>query len=211
MGDPEECAALDNIFCKNRKTPLLVGSVKSNIGHSESTAGVCSIVKVLLAFETGLVAPNINFTRIRPGIQSLEEGRLKVCTESTKLEGKLVGVNAFGFGGANAHVLLRGNSREKVNNGIPDDGLPRLVVWSGRTEEAVNVTFDRLQSQPIDVEYIGLLHNVQRDDIPGYIFRGYGVFRQPVNGGIAECITKEVQHYNGLKRPVVWVFSGVSK
>lgn len=89
VGDPEECAALDNIFCKNRKTPLPVGSVKSNIGHSESTAGVCSITKVLLAFETGLIAPNINFKKIRPGIPALEEGRLSVCTDVTKLEGDI--------------------------------------------------------------------------------------------------------------------------
>lgn len=101
VGDPEECQALDNIFCKNRKKPLPVGSVKSNIGHSESTAGACSITKVLLAFETGMIAPNINFTKIRPGIPSLEEGRLSVCTDATKLEGNMVGVNAFGFGGAN--------------------------------------------------------------------------------------------------------------
>lgn len=78
-----------------------MGSVKSNIGHSESSAGVCSITKVCLAFETGLIAPNINFTKIRPGIPSLEAGRLSVCTDVTKLEGNLIGLNAFGFGGAN--------------------------------------------------------------------------------------------------------------
>lgn len=104
--DPEECAAIDNVFCKGRKTPLLVGSVKSNIGHSESCAGACSVAKVVLAFENGIVPPNINFTKVRPGIKSLEEGRLVVCTEPTKLEGSLVGINAFGFGGANAHTLL---------------------------------------------------------------------------------------------------------
>lgn len=81
-----------------------MGSVKSNIGHSESTAGACSITKVILAFETGLIAPNINFTKIRPGIASLEEGRLSVCTEVTKLEGNLVSLNAFGFGGANGKL-----------------------------------------------------------------------------------------------------------
>lgn len=80
--------------------------MKSNIGHSESSSGTCSIAKVILAFEKGMVAPNINFTRVRPGIKALEEGRLKVCTEPTKLDGSLVGINSFGFGGANAHALL---------------------------------------------------------------------------------------------------------
>ena len=83
-----------------------MGSVKSSIGHTEPVAGCCSIAKVILAFETGLVSPNINFTKVRPSIKALKEGRLKVCTEPTKLEGGLVGVNVFGFGGANAHTLL---------------------------------------------------------------------------------------------------------
>lgn len=105
VGDPEECIALDNIFCKKRKSPLLVGSVKSNVGHSESSSGVCSIAKVILAFERGEVAPNINFVTNRKGVQALQEGRLKVCTEVTKLKGELIGINSFGFGGANAHCL----------------------------------------------------------------------------------------------------------
>lgn len=209
VGDPEECQAIDNIFCKNRTKPLPVGSVKSNIGHSESTAGVCSVTKALLAFETGLIAPNINFKRIRPGIKSLEEGRLSVCTDVTKLEGNLIGLNAFGFGGANAHVLLRRNLKEKKNHGIPDDDLPRLVNWSGRTEESINIAFEKLQSQPLDAEYIGLMHNVQNGETPGYLFRGYGLFRKSSDGGNAELIGKEIHHYNGLKRPVVWVFSGM--
>jgi fatty acid synthase len=50
-----------------------------------------------------------------------------------------VGVNSFGFGGSNAHVLLQWNEKEKVNGGAPTDLIPRLVVASGRTEEAVDV------------------------------------------------------------------------
>lgn len=208
VGDPEECQALDNVFCKTREKPLLVGSVKSNIGHSESTSGVCSISKVILAYETGLVPPNINFTRNRPGIPSLEEGRLKVCTDSTKLDGRLIGINSFGFGGANAHALFRGHIKEKVNNGAPNDDLPRLVTWSGRTDESINVMFDRLADRPLDTEFVGLLHNIQSEDTAGYIFRGYGLFNH-VDRKNAECLSKEVKHYNGTKRPVVWVFSGM--
>lgn len=107
-----------------------------------------------------------------------------------------------------AHVLLRRHMKEKQNHGIPNDSLPRLVVWSGRTEESITVALDRLQSQPLDAEYIGLLHNIQSEETPGYIFRGFGLFRQNGNKN-AELIAKDIQHYNGLKRPVVWVFSGM--
>lgn len=208
VGDPEECHAIDRVFCKGRQKPLMVGSVKSNIGHSESTSGACSIAKVILAFEKGVIAPNINFTRIRPGIKSLEEGRLKVCSEVTKLEGSLVAVNSFGFGGANAHCLLRRNPKEKHNNGAPNDRLPRLVNWSGRTEDAIHVFLDSMVTRPLDVEYVSLVHGTQSEETAGYIFRGFGLFEHSPNGN-AECLTKEVQHYSGVRRPVVWVFSGM--
>lgn len=101
VGDPEECKALDSIFCKNRTEPLLVGSVKSNIGHTESTSGACSIAKVILTFENGLIPPNINFEQIRTTIPALAEGRMKVCSEITPFKGDKIAINSFGFGGAN--------------------------------------------------------------------------------------------------------------
>lgn len=63
---------------------------------------------------------------------------LKVVTDPTPWDGGLAGINSFGFGGANCHVLLQSNTKKKVNNGLPVDDLPRLVVTSGRTEEAVD-------------------------------------------------------------------------
>ena len=88
--------------------------------------------------ETGYIPPNLHFKRPREGIKALEDGRLQVIHELTPWEGGYVGINSFGFGGANAHVLLKSNPKEKVNNGKPKDDLPRIVAVSGRTEEAVN-------------------------------------------------------------------------
>ena len=64
---------------------------------------------------------------------------LQVVTEKHPWNGSLAGVNSFGFGGANAHILLQRNEKEKVNGGAPLDLIPRLVVASGRTEEAVDI------------------------------------------------------------------------
>ncbi|XP_037041706.1 fatty acid synthase-like isoform X2 [Bradysia coprophila] len=208
VGDPEECIALDNIFCKNRKSPLLVGSIKSNVGHSESSSGLCSIAKVILAFERGEVAPNINFESNRKGIKALEEGRLKVCTEVTKLKGDLVGINSFGFGGANAHALLVRTSKTKINNGAPVDSLPRLVTWSGRTEAGVERALDSLSDRPLDVEHVALLHNIQSKEEPGFLYRGFGIFTHNPEGN-AICANKSIQRFTGIKRPVVFMYSGM--
>lgn len=207
-GDPEECSALDAVFCAGRQKPLPVGSVKSNIGHTESASGTCSLAKVILAFENDLIPPNINFTAVRPGITALEEGRLQVVTEATKLDGDLVGVNSFGFGGANAHCLLKAFPKQKVNKGAPKDDLPRIINWSGRSETAVNTVLDFACNNPLDAEFVGLLHSIQTETVSGNVFRGYGVFGAQENDN-AICHARQVQHYTGVKRPVVWIFSGM--
>ena len=69
------------------------------------------------------------------------------------LEGTLAAVNNFGFGGANGHALLESHSKLKINKGLPSDSLPRLVVVSGRTEEAVNVLLNDVNVQLLFSEY----------------------------------------------------------
>lgn len=210
VGDPEECRALDVVFCSGRDKPLPVGSVKSNMGHSESTSGACSIAKVILTFENKLIPPNINFVEVRPGLESLESGRLRVVHEPEKLQGPLISINSFGFGGGNAHALFSANLKEKVNRGVPSDVIPRLVVWSGRTEEAVNLILDSITKQPLDAEYVGLLHSCMTgESAPANIYRGFGVFTQQNDSENAVLLSRDVKHFTGFKRPIVWVYSGM--
>lgn len=211
VGDPEECRALDKIFCKNRSNPLLVGSMKSNIGHTESSSGVCSIAKVILTFETGFVPPNVNFISVRKEIPALNERRLIVCTENTPFEGECIPINSFGFGGANAHGLLSRNKKEKVQHGVPKDNLARLVLWSGRTEQGVQNFLQHLEQIPLDMEFVGLLHSTQSLEVKGNIYRGYSIVRKASENYCdnAACVAKSIRHYDGIKRPIVWMFSGM--
>lgn len=144
--------ALENVFCPGRTEPLLIGSVKSNIGHSEPASGLCSVAKVIIAMESGFIPPNINFNIPRQDISAFHNGRINVVAEKTPWNGGLVGINSFGFGGANCHVLLNYNEKSKINNGLPEDDLPRLVVASGRTEEAVTVILN-------DVSFRNMISN----------------------------------------------------
>lgn len=65
-------------MCKNRKTPLAVGSIKSNIGHTEAASGLMSIVKVLMAFKFGIIPPNIHYSSPNPHVSALLTGQIKV-------------------------------------------------------------------------------------------------------------------------------------
>lgn len=210
VGDPEECSTLDTIFCEaNRKRPLPVGSVKSNMGHAEAASGVCSVAKVLVAFESNKIPPNLHYTAANPNIPALREGRLEVVTDAMEVPGSYIAVNAFGFGGSNVHALFKRNDKMKVNHGIPTDDLPRIVVWSGRTEKAVDVILDSVTNKPLDAEYVGLLQNTQTSTPSANVYRGYGVFSQTGTEENAKLIKKSVLNFGGEKRPIVWVYSGM--
>lgn len=83
VGDPEEVKALENVFCPGRKSPLLIGSVKSNIGHSEPASGLCSVTKVVIAMESGYIPPNINLKVPRKDIEAFYNGKISVSLEDS--------------------------------------------------------------------------------------------------------------------------------
>lgn len=209
LGDPEEASAIDEVFCKNRSTPLLVGSIKSNMGHAESAAGVASMAKIILAFESSQIAPNINIDKPRSDVEAFRDERMEVVREKANFVGDYIAMNSFGLGGANAHILFKKNMKEKVNHGIPLDNLPRLVLWSGRTETAVNAIFDDLENRALDGEYVALLHNSQRQTSSANTYRGYASFLHNDSIGKAVCLHKDILHFSDEKRPIVWVYSGI--
>lgn len=164
-------------------------------------------MKVLLAYQTGTISPNINITQCRQDVPPLAEGRLKVCTECTPLPGPLVAVNTFGFGGANAHALL--SQFDKVKPTVIDYNMPYLVTWASRTKEGAEGVLNKLSSMPIDVEFNALLHNIQHDENDANMHRCYGVFKADNGTDIAECIGQDFGVFEGNKRPIVWVFTGM--
>ncbi|KAI1134071.1 putative FSP1 [Hypoxylon sp. FL0543] len=109
-GDPIEARAVASVFKPGRTEALRIGSIKTNVGHTEATSGLASLIKVVLALEKGAIPPSINFETPNPKL-ALDEWRLKVPTE---LEEWPVGpggirrasINNFGYGGSNAHVIL---------------------------------------------------------------------------------------------------------
>lgn len=78
VGDPQEVNSIADFFCKNRPTPLLIGSVKSNMGHSEPASGLCSLAKIVIAMENGVIPGNLHFESPNKDIPALNDGRLKV-------------------------------------------------------------------------------------------------------------------------------------
>lgn len=80
VGDTEEGNAVASAFCKDRNSPLLIASTRTNTGHSEAVAGLLSLVKIIFSMETGLIPPCLNFQSPSPHIEALHDGRMKVNT-----------------------------------------------------------------------------------------------------------------------------------
>ncbi len=109
-GDPLETRAIGSMVGKKRSSadPLVVGSVKTNIGHLEGAAGLAGLIKAIYVLEKGEIPPNMWFEKINPRIL-LDEWNLKIPTEVTPwpTDGlRRVSVNSFGFGGTNAHAIV---------------------------------------------------------------------------------------------------------
>ncbi|WP_439380057.1 beta-ketoacyl synthase N-terminal-like domain-containing protein [Amycolatopsis lexingtonensis] len=127
LGDPIEARALGAVLGAGRdaRSPLLIGSVKTNIAHTEAAAGIAGVIKVVLALVHGELPPQLHFAAPNPHI-AFEELGLRVVREPTpwpRRGGRAVaGVSAFGFGGTNAHVVLEEAAAGAVRPGEPRCG-----------------------------------------------------------------------------------------
>lgn len=153
VGDPIEVNALGAVVGKNRLpgNECIIGSVKTNIGHLESAAGVAGLVKVALALKHRQIPRNLHFETPNPKID-FENLHLRVLQtlEPWPENGngqRLAGVNSFGFGGTNAHVVLEGIDLDEDILPSPDEspteGKALLLPLSARSSEALEAMVKR--------------------------------------------------------------------
>ncbi len=111
VGDPIEAHALAEALCRGRAAdrPLVIGSVKTNLGHLETAAGVAGLIKAALVANRGKIPPSLNFQKPSPHID-FEACRLRIPVqlEDFPAQGgrRTIGVNSFGFGCANSHFIV---------------------------------------------------------------------------------------------------------
>ena len=166
LGDPIEVRAAAAVYGKGREAdrPLLVGSVKTNIGHLESAAGIAALIKAVLAMEHGVIPKHLHFDNPNPNVD-WEQLPVQVTTGTTDWPSvpdrpPRAGVSAFGMSGTNSHVIVEGYGKpasangengwpagpsmpvavpapEPVLNGTSTDRGTRLLPLSGKTNRAL--------------------------------------------------------------------------
>ena len=137
VGDPIEINAVAAVYGKGRNTnrPLLIGSVKTNVGHLESAAGVAGVIKAALVLNRGVIPKHLHFRNPNP---SLDWDRLPLHVTSSMMDlprrprPRLAGVNSFGISGTNAHIVLE-EYRAK-------DGASAGEPWAVGSMKSVPVT-----------------------------------------------------------------------
>ncbi|WP_116439382.1 type I polyketide synthase, partial [Pseudofrankia sp. EUN1h] len=157
-GDPVEAAALGAVVGRGRPaaSPLLVGSVKTNIGHLEGAAGIAGFLKAALSLRERTLPPSLNYERPNPAIPldalGLEVAVTRVDLTADDADGPVfAGVSSFGMAGTNCHLVLSdatGLSAPAAGNGAGSTGSepgPVTVLLSGHVDAALRTQAQRLR------------------------------------------------------------------
>jgi acyl transferase domain-containing protein/NADPH:quinone reductase-like Zn-dependent oxidoreductase/acyl carrier protein len=190
LGDPIEVEALAAVICDRPASERVVlGAVKTNIGHLEAAAGVAGVIKVLLAMRHELIPPNLHFTAPNPNMGSAIDLFELPTAKRPWPRGsrpRIAGVSSFGFGGTNAHVVLEepptfaareqasrlpSSSRTEAANGrVSSSTKANILAISAQTEAALQELASRymnlLRARPDtvgDICYTAALHRDHLD------------------------------------------------
>ncbi|MDX3229222.1 SDR family NAD(P)-dependent oxidoreductase [Streptomyces sp. ME19-01-6] len=227
-GDPIEAGALGAVLGEGRDDgqPLLVGSVKTNIGHLDGAGGVIGLIKVALAFRHGVLPASLHYTEPNPAIP-MERWKLRVNDAPGPWpEGpRLAGVSSFGLGGTNCHLVVADAPTAPEEDQAPGaDAMtePAEAFWvpvvvSGRTEAALRAQAERLREavasapglRPADVGYATVTTRSALEHRAVVV----AADRAELLAGLAAVAAGEpsphvVEGATGPATGVVWVFPG---
>lgn len=212
MGDPIELAALAQVFGGGHATRRVLGSIKGNIGHLDTAAGVVGLIKTVLALEHRELPPTANFRRPNPRSE-LARGDFQVLTSSAPWEAaggpRRAGVSSFGMGGTNAHAIVE---EAPLPPARAEAAAPQLLLVSARTARAVDQAAHGLAAHLTDHPELDLR------DVAFTLRRGRHAFpyRRAVVSPDRDAAARELAQASvpghgpiaRTDRPIVFAFSG---
>lgn len=173
VGDPQEALAIHRSFFaeSDAESPMYVGSIKTLIGHTESTAGIAGLLKASLSIQHGLIPPNLHFKSLNPKIAPYSAS-LVVPTRAQTWPSLPAGVprrasvNSFGFGGTNAHVIIEGYGSSRDSESQDEPSLVVLpFVFSATSEKTLGVVLESY------LQFLRLHSQIDLNDLAWSLFR----------------------------------------
>ncbi|MGB3442628.1 MAG: amino acid adenylation domain-containing protein [Actinophytocola sp.] len=219
VGDPVEANALGRALSIGRRPGdrCYVGSVKTNIGHTESAAGIAGLIKTALSLKHRMIPPHINLERINPGIDmaSLPFEIPTRLTEWPDHDGPArAGVNAFGFGGTNAHVLLERAPEQRETTAIRRAGWTILPI-TARDPAALPDLAAGIRAERTDVTDLGNTLAHRRQQLPDRLSVVHDS-RESLDERLASYLDGQAHPHvltgrqrEPADRRLVWVFTGM--
>ncbi|CAL8140616.1 unnamed protein product [Orchesella dallaii] len=159
VGDPMEIAAIAKAYyTPSRQDPLLIGSVKTNVGHTESCSGITGIMKVVLAMQHEIIPPHRNFETLNPAID-LNAVPAKIPLEPVSWPKnnaipRIAGVSSFGITGTDAHAIIE-EAPERIPNPLCSSSLERplhIMKITAKTDEALDILLENYKTHLTTVE-----------------------------------------------------------
>jgi acyl transferase domain-containing protein/NADPH:quinone reductase-like Zn-dependent oxidoreductase/acyl carrier protein len=203
VGDPMEVSAMaEAYYSVDREHPLVFGSVKANIGHTESCSGMAGIIKTVLCFQHETIPPQINFETLNPVIDlDSIPARIPLVAESWKrnLDGgkpRIAGVSSFGITGTDAHIILQEPpfSDHKVVNRFEQElsqDMPyHILALSAKSEEALDHKINQFQHFISTMDNEG---NLKDTCYTANVGRSHFEYRRSVIGRNKQEILKNLQ------------------
>lgn len=153
LGDPIEVKALGAVYGEKRQQPLRIGSVKANIGHTVSAAGVAGLIKAILTVQHGEISPLLNLTHLSSHIPWADypiDVPAQLVSWQEDKHPRAAGVSSFGFSGTNAHIILE---QAPVSASVPHSSPVQserplhVITLSARTNSSLRVLAERYVDQ----------------------------------------------------------------
>jgi acyl transferase domain-containing protein len=224
VGDPIEVEALSRVFKRDiaAEGPLLIGSVKTNLGHSGAASGLSSIIKATLALEKGCIPATIGVKNLNPKIK-VDEWGVQIVQEATEWPSptcvgppiRRISVNSFGYGGANSHAILDSSQTHapSMENTTSEELLHArnkfLVPLSASTSSALEIQATRLVSMNLNhVNVIDLAHTLgtRRSKLAQ---RGFAIVAQAtLKNDLQPEYLQKMGGGTYSKLPIAFVFTG---
>lgn len=171
LGDPIELEALGKVLGEGRdaQQPFLVGSVKTNIGHLESAAGVAGLLKIILSLQNEEIPPHLHLEEVNPHI-SLADSKASIPTHLTPWprngKPRVAGISSFGFVGTNAHLVVEEAPAAATRKQTSVRPMHRLLALSARSPEGLRKVVAQYRSLPsrrsVDLEDLCYTANTGR-------------------------------------------------
>lgn len=196
IGDPLELAAVAKIYLKERTDVLTVGSLKTNLGHTESVCGIAGIIKTVLSMKHELIPKHLNFKSLNPDINLTGMQLPLEAIEWKKNESgkpRIAGVSSFGITGTDAHVIIQETPQapENLNFTTAEPRQLRIFTFSGKSEESLRLQLKAyrnfLQSH-LDRNSLRL----EDVEFTQHIGRSHFAYRKTITASTIEELIKEI-------------------